>query len=210
VRANIACVPDHRVELDWMGEQIETLEDLLRPCLRAVCVGINPSLVSVRAGHYYQGRVGQRFFSRLRRAGVIPPAAKGTEDDVAFAADVGFTDIVKRPTARASELRASDFAHGVEALREKLGRTRPDLVIFTYKRAAEAVIGRFGGNGFLPEHAFADCPIFVMPGPYEATETAETTLARLKAVWRAHEGIGCFHGLYEPDYLSRLRSTEQA
>lgn len=30
-----------------MGEPVATLEDLLRPGLRAVCIGINPSPVSV-------------------------------------------------------------------------------------------------------------------------------------------------------------------
>ena len=39
-----------------MGERVATLEDLLRPRLRAVCVGINPSPVSVEAGHYYRTR----------------------------------------------------------------------------------------------------------------------------------------------------------
>ena len=33
----------HRVSEKWMGEQIETLEDLLRPGLHAVCIGINPA-----------------------------------------------------------------------------------------------------------------------------------------------------------------------
>jgi TDG/mug DNA glycosylase family protein len=48
-----------------MGERIETLEDLLRLGLRAVCVGINPAPPSVKAGHYYQGRRGQAFWTRL-------------------------------------------------------------------------------------------------------------------------------------------------
>jgi hypothetical protein len=42
----------HRVTEEWMGQQVETLEDLLRPGLRAVCIGINPAPTSVRAGHY--------------------------------------------------------------------------------------------------------------------------------------------------------------
>ncbi len=36
-----------------MGQQVETLEDLLRPGLRAVCIGINPAPTSVGAGHYH-------------------------------------------------------------------------------------------------------------------------------------------------------------
>ena len=38
-----------------MGNQVQTLADLFRHGLRAVVVGINPSPVSVAAGHYYQG-----------------------------------------------------------------------------------------------------------------------------------------------------------
>ena len=33
----------HRVTEEWMGERVETLEDLLRPGLRAICIGINPA-----------------------------------------------------------------------------------------------------------------------------------------------------------------------
>jgi TDG/mug DNA glycosylase family protein len=43
----------HRATEEWMGQQVETLEDLLRPGLRAVCIGINPAPTSVGAGHYY-------------------------------------------------------------------------------------------------------------------------------------------------------------
>jgi hypothetical protein len=50
----MAAIPDHRVVIEWMRESIETLEDLLRPGLDAVCVGINPTPTSVAAGHYYQ------------------------------------------------------------------------------------------------------------------------------------------------------------
>jgi hypothetical protein len=55
-----------------MGEEVETLEDLLRPGLLAVCIGINPSPTSVAAGHYYQGQIGKRFCERLRRAELLP------------------------------------------------------------------------------------------------------------------------------------------
>ncbi|MBV9247290.1 MAG: hypothetical protein JO366_21040 [Methylobacteriaceae bacterium] len=36
------------------GQDVRTLRELLRPGLKAVFVGINPSRVSVDAGHYYQ------------------------------------------------------------------------------------------------------------------------------------------------------------
>jgi hypothetical protein len=91
------------------GEQVETLEDLLRPGLRAVCVGISPAPTSVAAGHYYQGQLGQKFYARLRRAGWLPDKP-GCEDDLAFANGIGFTDIVKRPTANVSMVSSREFA----------------------------------------------------------------------------------------------------
>jgi double-stranded uracil-DNA glycosylase len=195
-----------------MGEPVVTLEDLLRPGLRAVCVGINPSVASVQAGHYYQGRAGQRFLARLSKVGLIGDAGRGGEDDAAFASGVGFTDLVKRPTASARDLRPEEFRHGRDLLHRKLSRFRPRLVIFTYKASARAMFGDFPGNGFVPGLEIADIPTFVMPGPYEASATAERTLAALAEAVAAdpRSGIGVFGGLYEPGYLDRLRSGERA
>ena len=171
----------HRVVEDWMGEQVETLADLIRPGLIAVCVGINPSPVSVAAGHYYQGQVGQRFFGRLRGAGILPDRHDGFEDDAAFANGIGFTDIIKRPTARAKGLPVAEYDHGRDLLRRKLERYRPGLVIFTFKKTAEVVCGRFAGNGFVAGLAVDGVEAFVMPGPYESASTVTSRMGALAA-----------------------------
>ena len=164
-----------------MGEEVETLADLLRPGLRAVVVGINPSTVSVEAGHYYQGTLGGLLWRRLRAAEVIPAGARpGREDDDAFTAGIGFTDIVKRPSARAHELTAAEFAHGRDALETKLAACAPGLVIFTYKKTATALAGRFAGHGFVDGLEVAGTRCFVMPGPYERAERAESALVELR------------------------------
>ena len=167
-----------------MGEKVETLEDLLRPHLDAVCVGINPSLVSVAAGHYYQGRASQRFFERLRGVGLIPERGDGYEDDQAFASGTGFTDIIKRPSASANELRAEEYAYGRERPVAKLGEMRPGLVIFTFKKTAEVVSGKFAGNGFAPGLHIGRSDVFVMPGPYERARTVGATLGTLREYHR--------------------------
>lgn len=176
-------VSGHRVVEEWMGRQVETLEDLLQPDLRAVCVGINPAPPSVAAGHYYQGRLGQQFFRRLREAGVLDRES-GFDDDFAFANGVGFTDIVKRPTATARDLRAAEFEHGKRQLLEKLERYRPDLVIFTFKKTAQVLVGAFAGNGIIDGLRVAQSDAFVMPGPYEESATAAATLRQLAKYWR--------------------------
>ena len=163
-----------------MGHPQETLEDLLRPGLRAVCVGINPSKVSVELGHYYQGRLGQLFFRRLRRVGLLPQSATGYEDDALFAVGVGFTDLVKRATARAHELRPQEYAHGRGELVRKLTRARAPLVIFTYKKTAEVLFGRFSGAGLLPAQEVVPGEAFVMPGPYAPRDQETARLEQLR------------------------------
>jgi TDG/mug DNA glycosylase family protein len=164
-----------------MGEEVQTLEDLLRPGLRAVCVGINPPPVSVIAGHYYQGHAGQRLFARLRDAGLMPRGVQGAQDDVAFAAGVGFTDIIKRPTPSAETLRADEYEHGRDLLLAKLELHRPELVIFTFKKAAQALFGAFSGNGFVAGLRLPHSEVFVMPGTYENSATAAATTQTLAA-----------------------------
>jgi double-stranded uracil-DNA glycosylase len=161
-----------------MGEQVETLEDLLRPGLCAACVGINPSVVSVAAGHYYQGSLGRRFLGRLSDAGAFPHG-DGFGDDLAFASGIGFTDISKRPTASAKQLPPDDYEYGKGKLIEKLDEYRPALVIFTFKKTAEIAFGRFEGHGFLSAKKAGGRDVFVMPGPYERTENAQPSLLKL-------------------------------
>jgi TDG/mug DNA glycosylase family protein len=173
-----------------MGEEVETLADLLRPALRAVVVGINPSTVSVEAGHYYQGTLGKLLWRRLRAAGLLSEDARpGREDDDAFAAGIGFTDIVKRPSARAHSLTAAEFAHGREALHAKLAEAEPGLVIFTYKKTATVLGGQFAGHGFVPGFAVAGIPAFVMPGPYAKADVAAAGIAELRE-WAVSSGAG--------------------
>lgn len=172
----------HRITISWQGQQVETLADLLRPELRAICVGINPSPASVATGHYYQGRIGRRFWQRLQRAGVIEEAGTGHEDDAAFLAGVGFTDIVKRPTARADAISAPEFEHGRELLAEKLRGYRPSLLIFTFKKAATSLFGRFKENGHRPGLAFEGAEVFIMPSPYERTDRVACALGQLRSL----------------------------
>lgn len=169
----------HRVTEEWMGETVETLADLLNPGLRAVCVGINPAPVSVRAGHYYQGRLGQTFLARLRRARLVRIDTHGWEDDVAFANGISFTDIVKRPTPREADVRADEYDYGRPLLARKLEDVRPGLVIFSFKKTAERFFGPFSGNGFVPGLRIGRADVFVMPGPYERRENVEARLAEL-------------------------------
>jgi TDG/mug DNA glycosylase family protein len=168
-----------------MGTEVVTLGDLLRPRLRGVVVGINPSPISVARGHYYQGVLGRRFFGGLAEAGVLPSAdGQSFEDDRAFAAGLGFTDLIKRPTARASGLSAAELEHGRTLLDQRLTDVQVPRVIFTFKKSATVLLGDFAGFGLI-DRRLAGADVFVMSGPMAPVEHRRRAIAQLRDWWAA-------------------------
>ena len=170
----------HRTEVEWLRSTVTTLADLLRPGLRAVTVGINPAPASVQAGHYYQGHAGQTFFRRLHKVGLLPEGP-GFEDDRAFDAGIGFTDVVKRPTRSEADLTKQELEYGNSLLQPRLASAGAPLLTFVFKRAATTLIGSFDGHGLLPPALqLYGARLFVMPGPYERTDLVQQALRDLK------------------------------
>jgi len=117
------------------------------------------------------------------------PPGQGYEDDRAFAAGVGFTDVVKRPTARAAEVTAQELEYGRSLLEAKLRGLSTPLVIFTFKQAATALLGGFDGHGLLPSsRRLAGARVFVMPGPYERRDETARALEQLASHLRSGHG----------------------
>ena len=69
----------HRSLITLDGDAVETLADLPPLRNRLLFIGLNPSPVSVVAGHYHQGRLGRTFWRRLMLAG-NPSAGHGDRD----------------------------------------------------------------------------------------------------------------------------------
>jgi double-stranded uracil-DNA glycosylase len=168
----------HRITADIEGILVDTLADLPPLRDRLLFVGLNPSPVSVDAGHYHQGRLGQAFWRRLMTAGVIPHATPiETADDALMAAGHGITDLLKIPTAR-DEASDAALTAGVGPLWQKIAIWRPGAVVFIYKRVANACAGRQLSEpwGHLPGVALAGRPCILMPGPYAPTEQVDEGL----------------------------------
>ena len=119
------------------SESVPTLPDYLLSGLRIVFVGINPGLLSVRRGHYFARR-SNRFWPAFSRSRLSEPirAALGrdqlTPEDDALLPNfaIGFTDVVKRPTANAGELRPEEFVDGVPRLLAALETCKPAVACF--------------------------------------------------------------------------------
>ena len=159
------------------------LADLLRSGLRAVIVGINPSPVSVAAGHYYQGANGKRWWAALREAGILPDG-DGWEDDRLFAAGIGFTDLVKRATARETGLHPGEREHGRKLLQERLDGLGVERVLFVYKSSARELLGPFPGWGLRPGRPVAGAKAWVMCGPMAPGADRVKAIGQLRAWWR--------------------------
>jgi TDG/mug DNA glycosylase family protein len=105
---------------------------------------------------------------------------QGWEDDAAMELGVGFTDLVKRPTASADGVRSDELTHGRKLLVAKLEAAGTPLVIFSFKKAATTVLGKFEGNGFVRGFRLGHSEVFVMPGPMEGRQTAHETIETLR------------------------------
>jgi TDG/mug DNA glycosylase family protein len=119
------------------GYPFRTLPDYLRLGLDLVFVGINPGLYSVQRGHYF-ARSTSRFWpafsasklsERVRRA-IGTDTLRPEQDAELPCFGIGFTDVVKRPSANAADLHAMDFAQWVPRLLEKLQRYQPRVACF--------------------------------------------------------------------------------
>jgi len=156
-----------------------TLPDFLAPGLHIVSIGINPSLYSVERGFYF-ARPGNRFWPALNASGLVaPPLAPSREAvDLLFQKyRIGFTDLVKRASARASDLADEEYEQGTRVLRQKLTRYRPVIAWFHGVSAYRLFLAHVGtprakiAVGLQPE-LVGPSRIFVTPNPSGANPAA--------------------------------------
>jgi TDG/mug DNA glycosylase family protein len=105
-------------------------------------VGINPGSYSARQGHYY-ARATNRFWWALHTSGLVPMPLSPQEDWRIIEFGLGLTDLVKRPTNSAADVRGDEFAAGRQVLADKIIRVQPLIVCFN---------GLTGYQQFFQEH----------------------------------------------------------
>jgi TDG/mug DNA glycosylase family protein len=155
-----------------------TLPDLPPRRGGVLLVGLSPAPRSVAAGHYYQGRLGRRLWQRLAHAGLLTDAVPGSEDDAWVTAGHGLTDLVKRPTASASDLERDELQEGALELREKVRAWQPGLILFVFKEAARVALGSPVSPGTGP--SLEGVPTFLLSGPYAARNDSDRVNAKLR------------------------------
>ena len=157
-----------------LREASNTLADYLRPGLHILSIGLNPSLGSVEAGFYF-ANPRNRFWPAMLASGLAPPGMTPGAEGIRLLFDnhgMGFTDVVKRPSAGGGSLRAADFRRFAPSLRDKLLEYRPRVAWFHGKQAYHGYL-RYGedrppGSEWGEQPNLAACRVFVTPNPSPA------------------------------------------
>src|SRR5437764_14126779 len=138
--------------------------DLIRPGLRVLFCGINPSLYSAAVGHHVP-RPGNRFWPTLHAAGFTERLLSPFEDATLLERGYGLTNLVRRATATAEELTCEELAAGGRRLVRLVRRYRPATVAFLGVTAYRAAFGLpKAGLGGQPT-ALGPSTVWLLPNP---------------------------------------------
>ncbi len=118
---------------------MDTLPDYIDHGLKALSIGLNPSIISVRMGFYF-ANPRNRFWRALDASGLVPEEViPGPRFQARLFQlyRIGFTDVVKRPSASAKALRAADYREWAPELEKKILEYAPGICWFHGKMAAK-------------------------------------------------------------------------
>lgn len=154
------------------------LPDYLAADLRLLFVGINPGLISAKAGHYY-ANPRNPFWRLLYEAGLTPVPLRPDEDHRMPRFGYGLTDMIKRPSQGASDLKTREFIANRQRLLSIVQRCRPRAVCFNSKTAFEGFFGKGVFSGFGPQTVtLAETPVFVLPSTSPANAAVSLAVKR--------------------------------
>lgn len=136
-----------------------SLPDTVGPGMRALVVGLNPSLHAADRGIGFARR-SNRFWRAALDAGLTDRPFDPLHALVAHG--VGMTDLVKRATAAASALTTDEYRSGAARVRRLVEWLHPRVVVFVGLAGWRAAIDRSARPGLQPVR-FGGRPAYVMP-----------------------------------------------
>jgi double-stranded uracil-DNA glycosylase len=155
----------------------ETLPDYLATGLEIVFIGINPGLYSVQKGHYF-ARGTSRFWRALSasklseriRLTLGVETLRPEHDAELLRFGIGFTDLIKRPTANVSDLSPGEFGEWAPVLVKKLETYSPQVACFhgmmAFRPFARSVFKSTVSRMHGPQaESIGTTRLFVVPNP---------------------------------------------
>ncbi len=158
-----------------------TVPDLVGPRLSLLFVGINPGLWTAATQTHFC-HPSNRFYAAIHRAGLIDwtvATSLGMTDEQRRSftdAGLGFSNLVSRATARASELGAAELEEGAQRLEALVVERRPKAVaiagVTAYRTAFKVPEAHLGAQ----EAGIVGSELWVVPNPsgLNAHETIDT------------------------------------
>lgn len=160
--------------------------------LRLLFVGINPGLWTAATQTHFAHPL-NRFYPAIFRAGIttrpIDASAGMTAEDRDYFRDrgIGFTNIVRRATAKASELSNAELKEGGAELFSLVARRKPAVVAIAGITAYRTAFNRPKAKQGLQPEPLAGAELWVVPNPsgLNAHETVPTLAAAYAEAARA-------------------------
>jgi TDG/mug DNA glycosylase family protein len=160
--------------------------------LRLLFVGINPGLWTAATQTHFAHPL-NRFYPAIFRAGIttrpIDASAGMTAEDRDYfrARGIGFTNIVRRATAKASELSNAELKEGGAELFSLVARRKPAVVAIAGITAYRTAFNRPKAKQGLQPEPLAGAELWVVPNPsgLNAHETVPTLAAAYAEAARA-------------------------
>ncbi|MEU4453194.1 mismatch-specific DNA-glycosylase [Nocardioides sp. NPDC023903] len=160
--------------------------------MRLLFVGINPGLWTAATQTHFAHPL-NRFYPAIFRAGIttrpIDASAGMTAEDRDYFRDrgIGFTNIVRRATAKASELSNAELKEGGAELFSLVARRKPAVVAIAGITAYRTAFNRPKAKQGLQPEPLAGAELWVVPNPsgLNAHETVPTLAAAYAEAARA-------------------------
>lgn len=154
---------------------MDTLPDYLEHHLKIISIGLNPSLVSVKAGFYF-ANPRNRFWKALNKSRLVDKKMIPGEEamqELFVKHHIGFTDLVKKPTRMGKNLRTEDYRQWAPVLKNHLLHYQPALAWFHGKGTYRNYL-KYAENMEIDislgaqKHSIGKTRVFVSPNPSPA------------------------------------------
>ena len=168
-----------------MAAILPPLRDCIRRPVRVLFVGINPGIRSSATGHHFAG-VSNRFWKLLYESRLVSEPIGYLDDRRLPEWGFGITNLVPRPTPGIDTLRPEEYAAGERALRRKIRRVQPEVVVFVGVTLFRVVFRRRPGEAIrlgLQSERLEGARVVVLPNP--SGRNAHFSYAKMLAAFKA-------------------------
>ena len=178
-----------RTRITFEGKSHDTLADILPDTgyLEILFIAKTPAIVSVVAGHYFQGKQGTMFWNRLSEYNILKVPNGIFADECLLLNNYGITDIVKVPRNYSNEPSDEEYRSGLQRILTVIEKYKPKVIVFVYKKVLDTIVklnfgiqakSNYGFNAQLDKCFNSKVFVFPMPGtPCKAGEAIQSMKA---------------------------------